>query len=125
MSIVKRWLAALGPGTPPAPEPEAEATVDRGEILRILEERCAAAGERTFAYRSEWAGYFPNPLVHRVEVAGDSVSGAFPRGWSRDDLDALVASGAARRLGERTAPDDEYDHTATYELSASSRDDPA
>jgi hypothetical protein len=123
MSIVERLLALLGLGSPPAPV--ADAAVDRREILRILAERCTAAGERTFVYRSEWAGYFPNPLTHWVEVGGKSVSEAFPRGWSRDDLDALVDAGAARRLGEKTAPDDEYDLTATYELSASSRDSPA
>jgi len=124
MSFLERLLGALG-AKAPAPDAEPSRAAMRQEILRVLADRCAAAGERSFAYRSEWAGYFPNPLVHWVEVAGDSVSEAFPRRWERADLDALADAGAVRRQGEHTAPDDEYDLTVTYELASPVPDEPA
>jgi hypothetical protein len=112
------WTRLFGS---PAGEPERKSGEDgptetQREMLRMLSEACAAAGASTFDYRIEWQGYLPNPLGHWVEVGGRDVSHDFPRGWTEDDLDALLRAGAIREAGRHVNPEDGFDKTVTYEL---------
>lgn len=83
--------------------------------------RSAAADEpmRRVVYCTEYLGYLPFGLYHWFEVRGNRVSNeSLPFDFSHTDLDALVAAGRLRKLGEFRNADDPDESRTVFEVTS-------
>ena len=89
-------------------------------LLHCLRKAVASREHRQVIYRSEYLGYLPFALYHWITYDDEDLSLTFPStwclDWSRSDLDALVASGYLRYVGETQNPNDNLETSVTYEI---------
>jgi hypothetical protein len=95
-----------------------EADTRRREILDVLANACARAGEGArIRYRTEWLGYLPYGQYRWVDVErGDEKTEIMdlPEEWRLDDLQSLAAAGHLRQLSESREEADRM-HEIVYE----------
>ena len=91
---------------------------DEAHILQKIRSAVASRPDADIVYRSEWLGYLPFGLYHRIEVPrGNDISRDFPTGWTFGHLESLESSGHLRRVASRQDPEDADDLEIVFALN--------
>ena len=87
------------------------------DILARLRDAAETMRQREFIYVTEWLGYLPFGIYHKIELNGTDLSMVLPGGWQYSDIESLEDAGFIAMRSVWQDPDDEFHQKVTYAIA--------